>query len=71
MTQYDVNLNQAKCLRDSAFAGYTRVTNVCTGQVTDVPWGTMDIVGVALIISIGVLFVAMAAAICWRMWTNF
>jgi hypothetical protein len=35
----DVSLNQAQCLRDTVYFGYTRVQNVCNGAFTDIPWG--------------------------------
>lgn len=37
-----VNLNQAQCLRDTVYFGYTRVQNVCNGAFTDIPWGFVN-----------------------------
>lgn len=36
------NINAAECLREAHHLGHTAVHNVCSGSVTDVPWGLGD-----------------------------
>lgn len=56
----DVTLNNTACLIQKTNLTETVVTNVCTGEVTDVPHGTADYIGPAII---GILLVALAVLI--------
>jgi len=38
----DINLTHADCLKSMSDFGMTRVHNICTGAITEVPWGTAD-----------------------------
>lgn len=48
-----INANLAQCIQKMTHVGFTRVHNVCSGSVTDVPWGLGDWV---LIVGLGSLF---------------
>jgi hypothetical protein len=38
----DLNVNLAKCLKESTDFGVNHIHNICTGSVVDVPWGSVD-----------------------------
>lgn len=57
-------LNAAACLRNAHYLGFTRIYNICTGAVNDVPWGSADwLIGVVFLLAllacltIGILFI--------------
>lgn len=67
-----LNANVANCLQTANHFGFTRVHNVCSGTITDVPWGTADIalgiVGGAFILSMVLIFAAMFFVIVRESW---
>lgn len=65
-----IDLNKAECLRESTFFGYTRLTNVCSGAVTDVPWGTMDYALAIGLCTFGTLFALMFGVMVYAMITG-
>jgi hypothetical protein len=59
----DINLNSTECLVHTTNFGEFIVTNICSGKITNVPWGTLDWlgafgVGVLALLMIGI-FVAL------------
>lgn len=46
---HTLNLNSAECIRTAAHWGLTRTHNICSGAVSDVPWGALDYAGAILI----------------------
>lgn len=66
-TDTNVNLNAADCLRSVSDIGMNHVHNICTGTITDVPWGQADwLLAVILTIFLGgagLLFIAMGFVI--------
>lgn len=63
-TDTNVNLNASDCLRSVSDIGSTHVHNICTGTITDVPWGSADwmfaIVFALFLGGIGLMMLAMA-----------
>lgn len=37
-----LNVNAAECIRTSMHFGFTKMHNICSGVITDVPWGGVD-----------------------------
>lgn len=37
-----IDLNASKCITEQTFIGHQQYTNICSGVVHDVPWGTGD-----------------------------
>lgn len=52
----DINLNTSECIVKTSNFGETIVTNICSGNVVTVPWGTLQYFGtsVAFIASLAV-----------------
>lgn len=42
MLETTINANVAECLKTMSHFGFSRVHNICTGAVIDVPWGIGD-----------------------------
>lgn len=42
MENVNVNLNQAACIVQKEYIGYTTYVNICNHTSTDVPWSTAD-----------------------------
>lgn len=67
-----INANVAECLKSMSHVGFTRVHNLCTGTVTDVPWGAGDwILGGTLlgfIAACALIMLALAAMILSDVW---
>ena len=65
----NLNLNTADCLRSASDFGVTHVHNICTGAVTDVPWGSLDWVAAFAVATI-IIFVlgifTMLGRMLWR-----
>lgn len=55
--EQDINLNMAKCLQSATDWGVTHVHNICTGKISDVPWGSVDWVFACGVFALGVVFV--------------
>lgn len=72
----DVNANVSNCLRTAVDIGFYRVHNVCTGEITAVPWGAVDWLGftlvafisLAIIAGVLALFIAVARACLGGSW---
>lgn len=58
----DINLNSTECLVRMANFGATTVTNICTGAVHTVPWGTVDWAMAAGLFAFAVAIVTMFGA---------
>ena len=56
----DANLNVAVCLKEASYVGYDRIHNLCSGTITDVPWGTLQWVGLFGGILFGVFMTVLA-----------
>jgi len=39
MNSYDINLNNADCIKEREEIGYTEYFNICTNQTSRVDWG--------------------------------
>ncbi len=55
-----LNLNSADCLKTVRDIGVNHIHNICTGAVTDVPWGSLDWF---VIIILGGVFAAVFATL--------
>lgn len=51
-------LDFSQCLQKASNWGETVFTNVCSGAISHVPWGTMDYVGCSVLLGLGVLAIA-------------
>lgn len=56
----DLNQNFNQCIQSVENFGHKTFTNICTGQVTDVPWGFMDWIGHGL----GLAFLGVLVVFC-------
>lgn len=66
-----INANVAHCLQSANYVGYTRVHNICTGAVTDVPWGNGDWImacGHGGVLAVAILMIASMAIMMLRDW---
>lgn len=67
MNDLTVNANVAKCLQSMTHLGFQRIHNLCSGAITDVPWGfgewALCVAGTAIAITFIVMFSALAVAI--------
>ena len=63
----DHNVNLAECLKTVSDFGVNHIHNVCSGSITDVPWGSVDWLGffgiAGFIIAVILMFGAMATMI--------
>lgn len=66
----DHNVNLAQCLVNATHWGFTRVHNVCSGVVHDVPWGAMDYLGVLALIAFGLGFLSLIAFFGYILWSD-
>jgi hypothetical protein len=48
----DLNHNYAECLKSIGHFGYTQYQNICTGEMSSVPWGVLDYLGAGILASI-------------------
>lgn len=64
----NVNLNAANCLKSVSDFGVEHVHNICTGTITDVPWGSADWL-IACVV--GLFFVGVASIFLGMGWTMF
>lgn len=62
---HDVNLNSTECLVRMSDWGESTVTNICTGVVKTVEWGTMEYVGAVAIMILGLFILGMLVAAVW------
>lgn len=68
---YSVQLNQARCLVEKESFGATIVTNVCTGNVIEVPWQIGDYanaIGITLVAFFTIFILAAAVIVPVWMW---
>lgn len=56
------NLNIAECLTTQTEWGESIVHNICNGQVHNIPWGTMNYVGVIGISAFAFVFLGLFSA---------
>jgi hypothetical protein len=59
----DHNVNLSKCIQDVTDFGVTHVHNICSGTVTDLPWGSADWCLALVISALGIAFIAMNVAL--------
>ena len=71
MPPQDINLNSSHCLRTVNDIGVQHIHNICSGIVTDVPWGTMDWVFVGGASIGGIVFLVMLGAFATIMIKDF
>lgn len=64
----ELNLNVSGCLKSATGVFETVVTNICTGAVSTVPHGTVDILGGVFIGASCILMVAAIAAFIRALW---
>ena len=61
-TQHTIDLNNAQCIRYTMRFGETVYYNICSGVITQIPWGGFDsvvnygIVGLLLLLVCGIAF---------------
>jgi hypothetical protein len=67
-TDSNINLNAADCLRSVSDIGSTHVHNICTGAITDVPWGSADWV---LVCAVTLFFGGAGLPMLAMAWTTF
>jgi hypothetical protein len=64
--QTDLNLNHADCLRSVSDFGKTTVHNICSGSISEVPWGSADWTAAVVLTVLGAMiilsFIAMVIA---------
>ncbi len=74
MSDATVNLNQAECLKSVSHWGFTRVHNVCNGNVVEVPWSALDYAGNiglgGLLTVLGLVFVVLLFALVRIVWSD-
>lgn len=64
-----INANIAACMQSANHFGFTRVHNVCTGNIRDVPWGSIDWalgLGLTALLCMFVAFLVTIGVAMWR-----
>lgn len=64
----DVNLNHANCIQTVSDFGMTTVHNICTGAVSEVPWGSADWVAAFGIIAVGIILIGLFGSMAISIW---
>jgi hypothetical protein len=59
----NINANISDCIVKTYHSGYTRVTNICSGAVHDVAWGSFDWVAAFGLIALGLIVAAVFLAL--------
>lgn len=59
------NVNAAECLRDVTHFGSTAVYNICSGAITNVPWGIGEWATCALLGLLAAIMVATLSLLVW------
>jgi hypothetical protein len=65
--EHTVNANIAHCIVKAQHAGYTRITNICSGKITEVDWGVFDWIATFGLVGLGVAGVALLGAFVFAM----
>lgn len=66
----DVNANIAECVKSASHFGYTQYVNVCSGAITDVPWGGVDWLVLCGVSTMLVLFVVLIVGFIFMIATD-
>lgn len=69
--QLDLNLNNAECLREKTEITHTEVYNVCNGETYQVPHGTIDIAGGAVLALMVVITLAFLGRMLYMVITDY
>lgn len=57
--EHNVDINSVDCVAKVTDFGSITYHNICTGAVHTVSWGTMDYIGIGIILTLALLFLAM------------
>lgn len=63
-------MNIVECVTRTNSFGVQTVHNVCTGQVTEIPWGAVDWIVVCGLMALGVAFLLQMCLMIYTMWKD-
>ena len=62
----NANLNSAQCIQTAMSFGYTTYTNICSGAVHVVQWGSVDyLIGITITSIFGIMILGFLAFVAW------
>lgn len=74
MTDHTVALNSADCIKSMMHFGFSRIHNICSGTIVDVPWGMMDwVMAMALIgffLTAGIMMMSLGLLVLKEFWDS-